>query len=70
MKLDTLKEIKDRISRGYRGELLYNYRSGNYEVTTWLEGAEEIDQKIYKIPRGVYDPNDLKDTVYGTNYSG
>lgn len=69
MKVDTLKEIKDRIARGYRGELLYSYRSGYYEITTWLDGAEDIDQKIYKIPRGTYDPNALKDAVYGTHYS-
>ena len=45
-----LAEVKDRIGRGYKGELLFNYRTGNYEIITWLEGAEHLEQKTHKLP--------------------
>ena len=67
--MSTLKEIKERIKQGYKGELLYNYRTGNYEITTWKEGAEDTDQKVYKIPRGVFSPEDLKVATYGKDYA-
>lgn len=65
--MDILKEIRVRIAKGYKGELLYNFRSGYYEVTTWKRG-EFTDQKVYKIPRGQYDPAELKEVVYGDAY--
>lgn len=68
MKVDILKEIRSRISKGYKGELLYNLRSGCYEITTWKNSADNSDQKLHKIPRGVYDPNELKEAVYGNKY--
>lgn len=69
MKVTALDEVKERIAKGYKGELMYNLRSGNYEITTWLVGAENLDTKTHKIARGIYNPNDLKDAVYGTSYS-
>lgn len=66
--MSNLQDVKDRIARGYRGELTYSFRSGDYIITTWLDGAEDIDTKTHKFPRGVHDPNTLKNTVYGTNY--
>jgi hypothetical protein len=63
--MTILNEIKDRIARGYKGELLFNLRTGNYEITTWLDGAENIDQKLHKIPHDLYDSNTLKRAVYG-----
>lgn len=67
MKVDLMKEILKKVHEGFKGELLYSYRSGVYEVT--LQRADGSDAKTYKIPRGMYDPNDLKDAVYGTTYS-
>ncbi len=67
MKVDLLTEIRSRISKGYKGELLYNFRSGFYEITTWKLG-DSTDMKLHKIPRGAYDPNELKEVVYGTKY--
>lgn len=67
MKVDILSEIKGRIAKGYKGELLYNFRSGCYEITTWKSG-ENADLKLVKIPRGMFDPIDLKEAVYGDKY--
>lgn len=64
-----LNEIKDRIARGYKGELLYNFRTGNYEVITWLEGAENIDQKTHKFTKDAYTAETLKKAVYGNDYA-
>ena len=61
---NTIAEIRDRISRGYTGELLYNYRTGNYEIITWLSSVENPDSKIHKIPRGSCDSMTLKCLVY------
>lgn len=69
MKIAALVEVKERISKGYKGELLYNLRSGNYEITTWLEGSENTDSKTHKIARGIHSPDDLKEAVYGATYS-
>ena len=66
--MNILQEIKAKIKKGYKGELLYNYRSGNYEITTWKEGKVDEDRKVYKIPRGTYTPNDLKEATYGKDY--
>lgn len=65
--MDILKEIRSRIAKGYKGELLYNFRSGFYEITTWKKG-DAPDLKLTKIPRGAYNPNELKDAVYGNKY--
>lgn len=67
IKIDVIKEIQEKLANGYKGELLYNYRSGNYEVTLWK--ADEQDLRSYKIARGLFDPNYLKDLVYGTHYT-
>ena len=64
MKVDALKEIRSLIRKGYKGELLYSYRSGVYEVTLQLADSS----KVYKIPRGMYDPNELKEAVYGHSF--
>lgn len=68
MKADLLKEVRERIKQGYKGELLYNYRSGFYEITTW-KSSDVLDQKTYKIPRGVYEPRVLVEAVYGKKYT-
>lgn len=65
MKDDALEEVKERIAQGYKGELLYNYRSGYYEITTWKVKADNSDHKVYKIARGLYDPQELIEVVYG-----
>lgn len=58
-----LAEIRDRLGRGYKGELLFNYRTGNYEVITWQEGVEHTDQKTHKLPSSC-DVSMLKKIVY------
>lgn len=67
MKVSTLKEIRERIAKGYRGELLYNLNTGYYEITTWKNDLEDL--KTFKIPRGQYAPSELKDAVYGPKYN-
>lgn len=61
MKVDYMSEIRSLVHAGYSGELLYSYRAGVYEVT--LQLGE--DSKTFKIPRGLYDPQELKEAVYG-----
>lgn len=65
MKEDLLDEVRARIAQGYKGELLYNYRSGIYEITTYKPKAENSDHKVHKIARGLYDPTELIEAVYG-----
>lgn len=64
---NMLTEVRSRLSKGYKGELLYNFRSGFYEITTWKIGTSP-DTKVHKIPRGLCDPNKLKALVYGSKY--
>ena len=68
MKAVVLKEIRDKIENGYHAELLYSYRSGHYEITIWKNDIH-MDFKTYKIPRGMYDPNELKEIVYGRKFA-
>jgi hypothetical protein len=65
---DTLSQVRSRIAKGYKGELLYNFRSGFYEVTTW-NPSDNSDLKMVKIPRGQYDPAELKEVIYGCKYT-
>jgi hypothetical protein len=65
MKVDILDEVKSRIRQGYKGELLYNYRAGVYEITTYKPNSENSDHKLHKIARGQYDPTELIEAVYG-----
>ena len=65
MKESILDEVRARIARGYKGELLYNYRSGIYEISTHMPKAENSDHKVHKIARGLYDPAELVEAVYG-----
>jgi hypothetical protein len=67
--MTPLNEIKDRIARGYKGELLYNFRTSTYEITTWLEGAINIDQKLHKFSKDAFTSNTLKRAVYGLEYA-
>jgi len=64
--MSILEEIKQRIKQGYRAELTFNYRTGNYEVNTWLFNKTAINQKLFKIPPNVYDLEEVVNIVYGS----
>lgn len=65
MKVDILAEVRSRIAQGYTGELLYNYGTGMYEITTLRPKADDSDTKVHKIARGIYTPAELIKAVYG-----
>jgi hypothetical protein len=65
MKVDILAEVKSRIAQGYKGELIYNYGTGTYEITTLKLKADDTDVKVHKIARGVYTSAELIRAVYG-----
>ena len=63
--MTILDEISDRIARGYRAELLFNFETGENVVTTWLDNPIDIDHKQYVLSKDSYSVAELRKIVYG-----
>lgn len=62
----SFEELEERMKSGFRGEVLYNLRTGYYEVPTWRidQAKEATDHKLFKFPKESVDVNTLLKTVY------
>lgn len=60
---NALAEIKKKVAAGYKAELIYNFGTSQYIITTWKNANEDIKQ--YKIHKDEYSSNVLKKAVYG-----
>jgi len=66
-KVSSLPELEDRIKEGFKAEVLYNYRTGNYEVPTWWEDTDGScdNHKTFKFPKSSANKDELIKLVYG-----
>lgn len=64
-KVSSLSELVDKISQGYKAEVLFNVSSGCYEVPTWLEeNGVTVDVKKFKFPKKSVKVSELIEIVY------
>lgn len=61
-----IDELKARMKDGYKAEVLFNYRTSNYEVPTWKRTKDGFDdKKLLKFPKESADIKALIKIVYG-----
>ncbi len=65
-KIITLEELKERLKQGFHAEVLFNFRTGNYEVPTWWaeKDGTSNSHKTFKYPKVSVKVKNLIKLVY------
>ena len=65
VKMNVFEEILRLKNEGYTPELLFNYRTSNYEIK--FVKPSEMTTKWIRIPKDFLAKEDLLEAVYGKN---